>query len=176
MSLSELIMTRVSHDLAGISGALFNTAELLELDPSFGNEAGGLLKETTGNLLARLRLFRALFGVESKEITTALAVDYFKTMSALIKIEGKIETRLQLGMVIVAAEGLIRGGTIRVLGSEVIAEGQVHLDDMSRSVMEDKEVEAGPRQAILLWLKEYARQKKSSLFFESTENKIQIRY
>ena len=60
MILSELIMTRVSHDLAGICGALYNTAELLEIDETFGGEAGPLIKSTTGALTARLKFFRAL--------------------------------------------------------------------------------------------------------------------
>lgn len=176
MTLLELIMTRVSHDLAGISGALFNTAELLELDPSFAPEAGPLLKESTSNLLARLRLFRALFGLETKEVTTALATDYFKTLSAPFVLEGVIQTRLQLGAAIVCSEVLIRGGSVQVSDHQVEVVGQIHMDEQTRAVLGGNIIEPSPRQALVLWLQSYAKENNISLQVKIEDRSMSIAF
>ena len=65
MNLSEVFVTKMCHDLAGSIGVLDNTTELLKMDASFVEEGVDLLKQSTGVLVARLRLYRALVGVDS---------------------------------------------------------------------------------------------------------------
>ena len=119
MTLSELITTRISHDLAGIVGALYNTTELIEIDPSFGNEAGPILKNSTSVLMTRLKFFRALFGTNKDPIQTSLVVQYLKTLSASFDLIGETTTREQMAGVLICADMMIRGGKITVLQNEI---------------------------------------------------------
>ena len=51
MNLTEAIVVKMSHDLAGGIGAMASTTELMEIDPSFTGEAASMLKQ---NSLMRL--------------------------------------------------------------------------------------------------------------------------
>ena len=79
MTLLEAIVVKISHDLAGGIGAMASTTELMEIDPTFVSEAGGMLKQNSLMLMARLRFYRALFGAETKEINATIVSDYLKT-------------------------------------------------------------------------------------------------
>ena len=101
MTLTEAIVVKISHDLAGGIGAMASTTELMEIDPTFSVEAGGMLKQNSLMLMARLRFYRALFGAETKEINASIITDYLKTWGQKIDFEGKVENRLQLSLVAV---------------------------------------------------------------------------
>ena len=45
LTLLQLVYTRISHDLSGCAGAIYNGAELLEEDLSFAEESSSLIKE-----------------------------------------------------------------------------------------------------------------------------------
>ena len=78
MNLTEAIVVKISHDLAGGIGAMASTTELMEIDPTFVNEAGSMLRQNSLMLMARLRFYRALFGAETKEINATIITDYLK--------------------------------------------------------------------------------------------------
>ena len=79
MNFSECLIVKLSHDLSGGVGALSSTVDLMNLDPSFVNEAPQMLKQNTDMLMARLKYYRALFGSETKSIHNGLVLDYLKT-------------------------------------------------------------------------------------------------
>lgn len=174
MNLSELILTRVSHDLSGIAGALYNTAELLELDPSFAEEAGPLLKTSTGFLLARLRLFRVLFGIDTATVETALATNYLKTLSAPLTLTGDVTNRIALGAVLIVAEMLIRGGTIHVEKNKVVGTGTIAADENVIAVLLGKTQEITPRSAPAAWILSLVQEKNKHMACENTDQKFTI--
>lgn len=152
MTLSELITTRISHDLAGIIGALYNTAELIEIDPSFGTEAAPLLKNSTGTLMARLKFFRCLFGTNKDPIQTTLVVQYLKTLSAPFELTGDITTREQMAGVLICSDMMIRGGKITVSPHEIIGTGQIKNDDSVQSALNGQLDNISPKLAPAAWL------------------------
>lgn len=156
--LSDLIMTRVSHDLAGICGALYNTAELLEIDPSFATDSGALIKSSTATLTARLKFFRALFGADGAVIDTELAKNYLKTLSAPIDLLGEVKTRPQLAGILICADALIRGGQLTVLDQKVIASGEIKADSNLNNALLGQLSEVGPKLAPAVWLNHWATQ------------------
>ena len=176
MDLTQAIMTRVSHDLSGIAGALYNTTELLELDPSFGAEAGSVLKQSTGYLLARLRFFRALFGLPSATVTTDLALHYLKTLSAPLTLAGSLSTRQELGAVLIVAESLIRGGAIHVEKGRVIGTGAVTLDENVFDVLSNKAVEVTPRSAPAAWMCQLTQQEGQTLVCHKRDQEIILQW
>lgn len=152
MTLSELIVTRISHDLAGICGALYNTAELLEIDKTFADDAGPLMKQTAASMTARLKFFRAIFGLKTKQIEDALAVDYFKTLSAPFTLTGHVTTPMQLGAVLVCCDAMIRGGEIHVSDHEVVGRGPIKADAMLAEVLKGTAETDSPKLAPAAWL------------------------
>lgn len=173
MDLSECIMTRVSHDLAGISGALHNTAELMQMDPTFAPEAANLLKESTFFLIARLKFFRLLFGLPTALVTTAVAANYLKTLTAPITLKGEIDNLFYLGAVFVCAHALIRGGEISISNQTIMAAGQIHLDETSRLFLDGKRPEPTAQSVGAAWLANYA-EKNGIAFKMRASDKMMI--
>ena len=124
MNLTEAIVVKMSHDLAGGIGAMASTTELMEIDPTFVSEAGGMLKQNSLMLMARLRFYRALFGAETKEINENIVSDYLKTWGQKITFEGVVENRLQLSLVAVGIILLVQGGTLSLSGNQLTLKGK----------------------------------------------------
>ena len=84
--ISELICTRISHDLIGNIGAVANAVELLEEgDMDFLDDIRSILKVSSQVLAARLKFFRMAFGLENANLEDASLVrkttaDYLKTI------------------------------------------------------------------------------------------------
>lgn len=174
MDLSECIMTRVSHDLAGISGALHNTVELMEMDPSFAPEATKLLKESSAFLMARLKFFRLLFGLPTAPVDTAVAENYLKTLTAPIMLKGQVDTLFYLGAVFVCAHALIRGGEISISNQTVIASGQIHLDEASKMFLDGQNVPPTAQSVGAAWLAKHAEEVGISFKMRASDKMMMI--
>ena len=69
INISELICTRISHDLIGNIGAFANAVELLEdEDHDFIDEIKNTLKTSSEVLTARLKFFRMAFGLTNANL------------------------------------------------------------------------------------------------------------
>jgi hypothetical protein len=152
MTLSELIMTRISHDLAGICGALYNTAELLEIDETFVSDAGPLIKSSTGALTARLKFFRALFGLEGAPIDNDIVDKYLQTLSARFELKGRVNNRMQLAGILICADMMIRGGQIDVRDSVVSGCGLIKENAQLSMVLSGNFEGIEPKLAPVAWL------------------------
>lgn len=174
MTLNELIMTRVSHDLAGICGALYNTAELLEIDETFGAEAGPLIKSSTGALTARLKFFRALFGLDGAPLDNDIVNNYLHTLSASFDLKGKVCNRMQLAGILICADMMIRGGQIDVKENSVSGVGSVKVHDRLSDVLKGQIEEVDPKLAPVVWLSAYSQKNKGVLKVNITPNGLDI--
>ncbi len=125
--ISELICTRISHDLIGNIGAVANAVELLEEgDMDFLDDIRSILKVSSQVLAARLKFFRMAFGLENANLEDTSLVrkttaDYLKTIgnqNSKIELEiGDYTTsyaRLIMVSVMVLADLVIRDGKISV--------------------------------------------------------------
>lgn len=85
-SVTELICTRISHDLIGNIGAVSNAVELLEEgDMDFLDDIRSILKTSSQVLAARLKFFRMVFGaananIEDRSLVVKTTEDYLKTI------------------------------------------------------------------------------------------------
>lgn len=119
----ELLASRLCHDLAGPIAAITNGAELLDdEDPDFVRQAGTLIGDSAGTAAKRLQLFRFVYGFSAGAIVGPpphlLASEYFAGGSvtcdyrqAVRALDGPWQ-RLGCGLLLVAGEGLPRGGRI----------------------------------------------------------------
>ncbi len=124
--LTELICTRLSHDVIGNVGAVANAVELLdEGDMDFIDDIRSILKVSSSVLSARLKFFRLAFGLvngnlEQADVVRKTAEDYLKTLgNANYPIELQLELhasavlgRAALIGIMIAADTIIKGGTI----------------------------------------------------------------
>ena len=126
-NLSELISTRLSHDVIGNVGAVANAVELMEEgDVDFWDDIKSILKNNAAVLMARLKFFRLAFGLynanlENQDVLRETTSAYLSTLGSRntpINLEWtpipSAYGRAALLGVMTVADTLIRGGTISV--------------------------------------------------------------
>ncbi len=129
--LSEIIATRLSHDLIGNIGAVANAVELLnEGDADDQEDIGNILNFSSRVLSRRLKFFRLCFGlsnaaVKTTEELTGITGDYLRTLgnpNLPITAEFHISTpkiyKLVMPAVMMMADVLIKGGKVIVEQTE----------------------------------------------------------
>lgn len=124
--LSELICTRISHDLIGNIGAVANAVELMDEDPEAVDDAKPILSISSKVLTARLKFFRLAFGLNNTGVKTiaeitAPAEEYIATVgsrTAPIKLNFNISTpalyKIVMLGIMVMSDVFIRGGELRI--------------------------------------------------------------
>ena len=148
--LSELICTRICHDVIGPVGAISNGVELLEDgDADFLEDIKSLLMTSSTSLAAKLKMFRAVFGRtvgtgENADGINRLIDGYLLSVSRksakivfeekldqdfLLKERLKIESSALLGrvimsLIIIVCDCLPRGGFLSIIS---ISDKQIHI-------------------------------------------------
>ncbi len=123
MRVSELLASRLCHDLAGPIAAIGNGAELLDDDdPDFVRQAATLIGDSAGTAAKRLQLFRFVYGYSAGAIAGppphALAGEYFAGGGVTCDYPEEARRldpawqRLGCALLMIAAEGLPRGGKV----------------------------------------------------------------
>jgi len=124
-NLTELVCTRISHDVIGNVGAVANAVELLEEgDMDFLDDIRSILKVSSQVLTARLKFFRLAFGLSNnnlKDITTvrSIAEAYLQTVGNKaypitldLELYSDKFARPALLMIMILADTLSKGGHI----------------------------------------------------------------
>ena len=124
---SELICTRLSHDIIGNIGAVANAVELLEEgDMDFLDDIKSILKNSSRTLAARLKFFRMAFGLNNTNLEDAALVkqtaqEYLFTLGnkdypirLAFNVAATEKRKPALLMLMVMADLLIRGGDITI--------------------------------------------------------------
>lgn len=128
IDVSELICTRISHDLIGNIGAVSNAVELLEEDDaeSFA-DVKPILELSSKVLLSRLKFFRLAFGLSNASVKNAeelkiIAENYVQTIGNRnypIKLALKVNTlelyKIVLLGIMTLADMFIKGGFIEAV-------------------------------------------------------------
>lgn len=124
--LSELICTRISHDLIGNIGAVANAVELMDEDPEAIDDAKPILSISSKVLTARLKFFRLAFGLNNTGIKTIAEItapteEYIATVgsrTAPIKLNFNISTpalyKIVMLGIMVMSDVFIRGGELSI--------------------------------------------------------------
>ena len=178
MTLTEAIIGRMSHDLAGGVGAIASTAELMAIDPTFVEEAGHMLKQNSLMLMARLRFYRALFGAETKEINASILTEYLHTWGQKITFEGNPDNRLQLALVAVGIILLAQGGALVLKGNLITLRGpEITARPEFLALLNGEEVSPTPEIVEAAWLmKQLSDQKKTlKTTFKATTAQLEIK-
>ncbi len=126
IELTELVCTRLSHDLIGSIGAVSGALELIEEENGqLDDDTKNILRTGTDTLKARQKFFRQAFGLDSKKMliadTETLCREYLATVGSranpisleLKGINSELSKIACLG-VMIASEVYIKGGQITV--------------------------------------------------------------
>lgn len=136
--ITELVCTRLSHDIIGNIGAVSNAVELLEEgDMDYIEDITAILKSSSKILSARLKFFRLAFGLnnanlDDENIVRQTAVEYLQTIGNKdfpIALELNTSTaegrKNALLMIMLSADILIRGGHIKVVETDGILRSEI---------------------------------------------------
>lgn len=141
---TELVCTRISHDLIGNIGAVANAVELMEDgDTDFMDDIKEILKVSSQVLSARLKFFRMAFGLHNANLTDSVLIE--KTIRDYLNTIGNknFPIELELGnysikyariimlAVMILADVIIKGGKIVV--SEQNCKLFVNICDVSKT-------------------------------------------
>lgn len=123
--LTELICTRISHDVIGNVGAVSNAVELLEEgDMDFLDDIRSILKVSSSVLSGRLKFFRLAFGLSNANLEDVKVIhtttqNYLNTLGNQnhpISMELELHTtrfgRLVMVAIMILADVLIKGGQV----------------------------------------------------------------
>lgn len=126
--ISELICTRMSHDIIGNIGAVSNAVELLEEgDMDFLDDIKSILKNSSSVLTSRLKFFRMVFGsananLDKLDMVKNITQDYLLTLGnknypieLSIQLQHSELSKIAMLSVMIIADTLIRGGKIEVV-------------------------------------------------------------
>ncbi|HWD57582.1 MAG TPA: histidine phosphotransferase family protein [Stellaceae bacterium] len=123
LRISELLMSRLCHDLSGPIAAIGNGAELLDDDdPDFVRQAATLIGDSAGTAAKRLVLFRYVYGFGGGAIAgpppQQLITGYFAGTQIACEYPAEARSldpawqRLGCNLLMIAGEGLPRGGKV----------------------------------------------------------------
>ena len=173
---SELICTRMSHDIIGNIGAVSNALELLEEgDVEFLEDICSILKTSSMVMSARLKFFRMAFGLGNANTEDVLGVcqvvaDYLKTVGgknypteADIKIEDASFSRVSMLAAMILSDVMAKGGKIEIVqnGNKLEARAKSVAFSAERvqdilDIIGNKDVEPQAQYAHVFYLKDYA--------------------
>lgn len=133
--ISEIISTRISHDMVGNIGAVSNAVELLEEgDMDFLSDIKSILKVSSSVLSARMKFFRLSFGLDNSDLKDTAKVreisqNYLNTLGNAKQSPIKLEAHLQ-------ENGLNREAmlTIMSLADTIIKGGKIEIETAQNSI------------------------------------------
>lgn len=131
ITLSEILTTRLSHDLIGNIGAVANAVELLnEGDEDDKEDISNILNFSSNVLSRRLKFFRLCFGLSNAAVKTLgeleeIIAGYLLTLgnpNTPISLTLTIDTpqiyKLVMPAVMMMADVIIKGGKVKVCQTE----------------------------------------------------------
>ena len=127
-NITEIVCTRISHDLIGNIGALANALELMEDDDiDFMEEIKSTLNFSSTVLMSRLKFFRMVFGLNNANLENAdtvrnISQNYVKSLNPHHPIEIDISpingqsdlNRVIMLAVMLCSDIIVKGGKITI--------------------------------------------------------------
>lgn len=174
--LTQLVYTRVSHDLSGAAGAVFNGTELLCEDLSFAGESASLIQSSADNLMKRLRFFRQTFGLQNKQDPDTTQ-DYLSTFSMPFSLKKPCVNNLQRVLVMALTDVFYKGAVFDVSDSCILATGDAIKECPELSdILQNGTLSQNANDAPAVFAYALATQSNRKLTFTKDEKTIKINF
>ena len=171
-NLWPFIYTRISHDLSGLAGSVFNGTELLAEDTS--PDVVELLQTAAGQLMARLQFFRQIFGIPNK-LNDDKTAAYLSTLSVPVQLDGRCADALDGVLCMALTDALPKGGCIHVNEQVISVENTPIREGWDlKGMLEKGEGEPTPQTAVALYAHELAQQQNTRLAVNITGTSVYI--
>lgn len=189
--LSELICTRINHDIIGNAGAVANATELLdEGDMDFIEDINKILKTSSFTLNARLKFFRLAFGMDNAAVGSVsdlseVAKNYVQTVGSVnhpIRLEFSLNDtdfyKPALLSVMIGADVFIKGGMLKISqtknGLEMLcrSEAGVSLERIAgiKAILDGDSFEPNAKFAPVYYLQELLINRNYNIYVVSSES------
>ena len=124
--ITELVCTRLSHDLIGNIGAVANAVEILDEDPEGVADIKPILQISSHTLSARLKFFRLAFGLNNAAPKNTAEIeqickDYLSTVGSrqtpitlVLSLKTPALYKIVMLCIMSMADIFIRGGTLKI--------------------------------------------------------------
>ncbi len=189
--LSQIICTRISHDLIGNIGAVSNAVELLEEgDMDFMDDIKSILQVSSEVLSSRLKFFRMAYGLDNSNISNQdmikeVSEKYLKSIGNQKDYPVKLNMSLQnadsygrmsmLG-IMVMSDIIIKGGEITVSATEKLkirlvspnalsSERKMNILSINQGTLPENLAQYAP----MICLQTIAEEKGKNIQFKETE-------
>ena len=130
LRLAELLCARLVHDLSSLAGSVRGVLELANEEASAPSQTLGVASDTAGELMLRLRLYRAAWGPDPQALPVAELHELSRGVTGAHRLT--LDTaalpsdtvfppavgRLVLNLLLLSAQSLPVGGAIRLAGKE----------------------------------------------------------
>lgn len=174
LELLQLVYTRISHDISGTVGAVYNGAELLEEDLSFAQESANLIKSSAENLMFRLNFFRQTFGLPKAVADTTS--DYLKTFSMQFSLNKECDNNLQRCLIMCLTDYFYKGAEFKISSDGIEATGPA-LKDITplNNILLNASEEKTASNAPAFFAHYLAKKSNTCISIRQSENQVQIR-
>ena len=189
--LSQIICTRISHDLIGNIGAVSNAVELLEEgDMDFMDDIKSILQVSSEVLSSRLKFFRMAYGLDNSNISNQdmikeVSEKYLKSIGNQKDYPVKLNMSLQnadsygrmsmLG-IMVMSDIIIKGGEITVSAADKLkirlvspnalsSERKMNIPSINQGTLPENLAQYAP----MICLQTIAEEKGKNIQFRETE-------
>lgn len=190
IEISELIATRISHDIIGNIGAVSNAVELLEEgDLDFLDDIKSILKTSSTVLSSRMKFFRMAFGLnnanlDNLELVEKTIRDYIatignsnNTINLEITLHDSSFSKAALLCAMIGADVFVRGGNLIIKqdGGKLLllADNNSLVPDkvfIIKEVIEGSIQDALAQYAPILYLKSTLRDSNHKITLGDSEN------
>jgi histidine phosphotransferase ChpT len=156
LALSQLLITRLCHDITGPIGAINNGMEVLAEDPSMKAQAMELIAGSAAQAGARIQFYRYLFGmlkgagiVDMNDKKELIAAFYHGSRIEILwescpDVMTQAECQIFCNMLLIAGSTLMRGGVVTVnMTADGEALKEMHLHAEGATIKLDEELRDG---------------------------------
>ncbi|MCQ2913708.1 MAG: histidine phosphotransferase family protein [Alphaproteobacteria bacterium] len=197
LNISKNAITRLSHDLAGVMGAVASSLSLLGELGGCDEETLSLASNNADILLARLRFFRAAYGNDGPltdiGVSQQMLEDYLKSIEnrvASFKVIWDCDAeiplyffRLILLSAQIVSESMIRGGTITIKAKAgekkliVVGEGQtIKTEEGLAQILSGDLSKMNPKLASAVFVQILTSQSGVKCELEKTQTSIALEF
>lgn len=172
--LTQLVYTRISHDLSSPAGAVYNGTELLTEDLSFATQAASLIQSSADNLMKRLRFFRQTFGLQNKTDPDTTS-DYLSTFSMPFSIKNPCKNNLERALIMALTDIFYRGAVFEIEDNYILATGDAIKDyPLMIDILEKGTISDNATDAPTIFAYAIANSLNKKLIFTKQNNSVKI--